>query len=129
MMTTHTGSCLCGQVSFSIEGPLAPGLACHCKMCRKQTGIFLASTEIDRDALRISGEEHLCWYESSDKARRGFCANCGSVLFWEEKGSDRISPTLGPIDGPTGVKLARHIYTADKGDYYEIDEARPERIV
>lgn len=129
MKETHSGSCLCGRVSFVIAGSLAPGLGCHCVMCRKQTGMFLASTEIDRDALSISGEENLRWYDSSDRARRGFCANCGSVLFWEEKGSDRISPTLGAIDSPTGVKLARHIFTADKGDYYEIDETKPDRLI
>jgi hypothetical protein len=122
MTEIRTGSCLCGRVSFSIEGPLAPGLACHCVMCRKQTGMFLASTEVDRNALTLTGEEHLRWYESSGKARRGFCAHCGSVLFWEEKRSGRIAPTLGAIDGQTGVKLTRHIYTAEKGDYYEIDQ-------
>lgn len=27
---------------------------------------------------------------------------------------------MGAIDGPTGVKLTRHIFTDDKGDYYDI---------
>jgi hypothetical protein len=26
----------------------------------------------------------------------------------------------GTIDGATGLKLERHIFVADKGDYYEI---------
>jgi len=29
---------------------------------------------------------------------------------------------LGALDGPTGLKLERHIFTADKGDYYDIDD-------
>ena len=33
-----TGSCLCGGVSFTIEGPLRGVVVCHCGQCRKTTG-------------------------------------------------------------------------------------------
>jgi len=32
------------------------------------------------------------------------------------------SVALGAIDGPTGLALERHIFVADKGDYYEIGD-------
>ena len=29
---------------------------------------------------------------------------------------------MGAFDQPTGARLAKHIFTADKGDYYEIGD-------
>lgn len=75
-------------------------------------------------ALTVRGEVR--WYAASDIARRGFCGRCGSFLFWQANGSDRISFALGAIDGPTGLRVARHIFVADKGDYYLIADGAPQ---
>ena len=69
----------------------------------------------------ITGEPR--WYAASTEARRGFCPTCGSFLFWQANGSDQMGVALGAIDGPTGVTGFRHIFTADKGDYYAIPES------
>ena len=69
---------------------------------------------------------NLTWFDSSPTARRGFCRLCGSNLFWEGKDLPYISITAGSLDSPTGLKLDRHIYVADKGDYYEIADGVPQ---
>ncbi len=33
---------------------------------------------------------------------------------------------MGAIDTPTGVRLAKHIFVADKGDYYDIEDGLPQ---
>ncbi len=33
---------------------------------------------------------------------------------------------MGALDGPTGLRLARHIFVADKGDYYDIADGLPQ---
>ncbi|KIN75260.1 Glutathione-dependent formaldehyde-activating, GFA [Sulfitobacter noctilucae] len=32
----------------------------------------------------------------------------------------------GTIDGATGISTAKHIYVADKGDYYDIADNLPQ---
>lgn len=115
-----TGSCLCGGVTFEISGPLRPVIACHCIQCRKQTGTYMSATAAADSDLAITRDETLGWYRSSDSARRGFCRNCGSVLFWKADGNDSTSIAAGAIDGPTGVPLDGHIFCGNAGDYYEI---------
>lgn len=66
------------------------------------------------------------WYRASDFARRGFCADCGSSLFWQRDGSDIIDVAAGALDSPTGLRLQGHIFTADKGDYYQITDGLPQ---
>ncbi len=115
-----TGSCLCGAVTYQVNGPLRPVIACHCTQCRKQTGNYLATTSAKLADITIKGEDHVTWYRASDEAARGFCKTCGSFLFWKADGRDEISITAGTIDGKTGLELEGHIYCADAGDYYEI---------
>ncbi len=112
------GSCLCGDVTYTVTGkPLDPA-ACHCSQCRKMSGHVWAAAVVAEDGIEIEGEVR--WYASSEKARRGFCARCGSSLFWQALGSGYMDFAMGTVDGETGMRLARHIYVESKGDYYDI---------
>ena len=120
------GSCLCGAVTFEVAGPLSPPDACHCSQCRRQSGHYWASTNVPRAALTLRGEDKVAWYQSSERIRRGFCATCGSVLFWGPPDWDKIAIAMGAFDLPTGTFLEKHIFVADKGDYYEIGDGVPQ---
>jgi hypothetical protein len=120
MMADKKGSCLCGAVKFAITGPLRSVIACHCIQCRKQTGTYMSATAAQDHQLSFVETRGLKWYRSSDTARRGFCQECGSVLFWRGDGRDYTAIAAGSIDGPTGVPLEGHIFCDSAGDYYEI---------
>ncbi len=121
-ITTHQGSCLCGAVRLEIRGELRPPDACHCVQCRKHSGHVWASTDISRDALTVHGAQEVSWFSSSAKFRRGFCRVCGSTLFWDPIGHPTIAVSMGVLDAPTRVTLAKHIFVSQKGDYYVIDD-------
>jgi len=121
-----SGSCLCGAIRFDVADALRPPDACHCTLCRKQSGHFWASTDVLRSALTIHGEDRLRWYQSSEKVRRGFCSDCGSALFWDPIGRDRIAVAMGAFDAPTGTSLHLHIFVAEKGDYYDLADGLPQ---
>jgi hypothetical protein len=122
----HTGSCLCGAVKFTVDGELPGADACHCSQCRKTSGHYWVSTDVKRSALKVDGEFNVAWFRSSEGAQRGFCSTCGASLFWEAIGKDSISIALGAFDAPTGTRVAKHIFVADKGDYYEITDGLPQ---
>lgn len=121
--TTARGSCLCGAVQYRVTGPLRPVVACHCRQCRKTSGHHVAATGAARDAVEIVGPVR--WYASSATARRGFCATCGANLFWDGPGA-HLSIFAGTLDGDPGVRVAGHIFCADKGAYYEITDGLPQ---
>jgi len=120
------GACLCGAVSFEVEGDLPGPDACHCSMCRRQSGHYWASTDVPKDRVAVRGAERVTWYQASAKVRRGFCSTCGSFLFWEPIGRDKIAIAMGAFEAPTGARLHKHIFTASKGDYYEIADGLPQ---
>ncbi len=120
------GSCLCGGITFEIDGEMSPPSACHCSQCRRQSGHVWVSAVTAQDALTLTAQDSLRWYRASDSASRGFCGTCGSFLFWKHDDEDTISVALGSIDPPTNLTLARHIFVADKGDYYDITDGLPQ---
>jgi hypothetical protein len=123
-MADKTGSCLCGAVAFEITGLLRSVIACHCHQCRKQTGTYMSSTAVKNEQFRLTKTRGLKWYRSSDTGRRGFCEQCGSVLFWKGDGYDYIAIAAGSIDGKLGVTLEGHIFCDSAGDYYQITGGR-----
>ena len=76
--------------------------------------------------LTLHGEQNVTWYQSSEKVRRGFCSICGTALFWDPAGHDFIAVAMGAFDRPTATHLEKHIFVADKGDYYEIADGLPQ---
>lgn len=123
----QTGSCECGSVRYQVTGELRPVVACHCSQCRKTSGHYWAATQVPNDRFELTQRGALKWFNSSDTARRGFCADCGSSLFWELAGEGATSIGAGTLDTATGVELAAHIFCADKGDYYAITDDVPQR--
>jgi hypothetical protein len=77
-----TGSCLCGGVSYEIDGKIGPALNCPCSMCRKATGAaFRSRVAVPRKNFRwVTGEDLLTYYDSSPTTTRTFCKVCGSTL-------------------------------------------------
>jgi hypothetical protein len=122
----HSGGCLCGTVKFTAKGALRGVVYCHCTQCRRQSGHHFASTNIGNDRLSISGADAIVWYAASDDAKRGFCGTCGSVMFWKHRKLDYTSINAGAFDMPSGLKAEKHIFVADKGDYYDIDDGLPQ---
>jgi len=85
-------------------------------------GAFTA-TRLEHFAL--VEESALRWIDSprSDRrARRGFCGECGSSLFWQPAESERINIAAGTLDRPTGLRVAGHFYAHHAGDYDTLPE-------
>lgn len=126
MKTRFEGGCLCGAVRYRHDGPLSDVTACHCGQCRRTSGHYVAAARGMRAHLSFERDDGLRWYESSPGVMRGFCAECGSSLFWGRAGSETISIMAGTLDSPTGLRLVQHIHVADAGDYYDIDPDLPQ---
>lgn len=118
------GSCLCGEVRFDVKEPPGGVSSCHCTQCRKQSGHVWASAYVTDDKLAITGEVR--WYQSSANAKRGFCPTCGAFLFWKSDADDHTSFSMGALEEGHGLTLQKHIFTAEKGDYYDITDGLPQ---
>jgi hypothetical protein len=103
MTVSLSGGCQCGAVRYRVNGtPEAPHL-CHCRMCQKASGnYFLPLAWAPGDTLTIARGEP-AWFHSSDPVRRGFCATCGTPLFFDTMDSAGMAFTLGSLDDPAAL--------------------------
>lgn len=114
------GRCHCGGVAFTIPADSGGVVACHCEDCRKMHGNYNAMLAAPRGDVQFEQDATLHWYASSDKAKRGFCTVCGSRLFKDNLGSDKLMVSAGVIDGPTGKRIIRNLWEQSKGDWYDL---------
>lgn len=121
----RSGMCLCGTITYEVDGELRDVVNCHCSRCRRHTGHFMAATATEVDGIEISGET-LHWYDATDQVQYGFCSNCGSTLFWRtSRRPDLISIAAGTLTPPTGLETAAAIYTNYASDYHSFDDSIP----
>lgn len=119
----HTGSCLCGGITFQIDAELAPIKACHCEQCRKAQGTpFATNTPVTAEAFRlVSGAELLTSFESSPGKQRVFCRVCGSPIYSERDSLPKvIRVRVGLIDGPLAIETVAHCYTGYQANWWPI---------
>ena len=123
---SYTGHCLCGALQAMRFDGRTGRTACvslwHVPTPKRQ--LHRGHGGQPRPISRSRKSDTLKWYRSSDFAKRGFCSECGSALFWDD-GGDQVSLNAGSLDQPTGLKLGAHIFVDDKPDYYEIEDDLP----
>ena len=122
----HTGGCQCGAVKFRLTGNIRDVVSCHCGQCRRAHGHAPGYSAARKAEMTIDGADAIAWYVSSEHAQRGFCRRCGSSLFWQRNGAENVSIAAGSIDPPTGLRTVRHIFGAEKSDYYAIADGVPQ---
>jgi hypothetical protein len=98
--TSISGGCQCGAVRYHTTAMLDNAHICHCRMCQKSVGnLFAALVAAPRDAL-VWTRGTPAEFESSDGIARGFCAQCGTPLFYDRRASSRVNLTMGSLDNP-----------------------------
>ena len=120
-----TGGCLCGAVRYEVTGQLRDVLICHCEECRRWGGHVSASSAARKEELVLVESRGLRWIDSPNsdaRARRGFCGECGSSLFWDPPGRETISIAAGTLDDASGLRVVSHWFVSDAGGYYDVPD-------
>jgi hypothetical protein len=108
------GHCLCGAVTFEMEGPHNWIGHCHCDSCRRGAGAPLVTfIGHPNGRWRWTGKTP-ARYVSSPGNYRDFCATCGSsVAYRSDRYPDEIHFHAALLDDPGAIAPDR-IYHADE---------------
>ncbi len=116
------GSCLCGKVSYQIEGPFKIFQYCHCSRCRKITGsAFAANLFVPPAHFKwLSGEESIGRFEHPEAKyfATNFCKNCGSSLPWVVQGGKNIVVMAGTLDKDPGIRPKKNIFWGSRAPWF-----------
>jgi hypothetical protein len=125
----YKGSCLCGAITYRIEGELSDFGYCHCTSCRKASGsAHGANAGLERRNFELSDpSRNLREYESSPGKFRAFCSRCGSPIYaYLTKTPDSIRIRLGTLDTSFTKHAKAHTFVADKAPWQVIHGDLPQ---
>jgi hypothetical protein len=115
-----TGSCLCGEVGFEIEGDFDKFYLCHCSRCRKDTGSAHAANLFSQTA-------HLKWLCGEEKVKvfilpftqhtKAFCSVCGSALPHLQMNGGLLVVPAGSLDSEVRIRPNAHIFISSKANW------------
>lgn len=120
----YTGGCLCGALRYTASAAPFAVDYCHCRMCQRSTG-SVVGVWMDFKAQQVEwqGRAALQEYASSEFARRGFCATCGSTLsFRDTRHEAYISLAITSLDEPQRVAPTYHIYTDSQLSWLKLSD-------
>ncbi|MEP1585717.1 MAG: GFA family protein [Tateyamaria sp.] len=124
---SHTGSCMCGAVTFTTTTPPTQANLCHCSMCRKWSGGVFMGMVVRPDELVLNGEEHLTIYTSSPWAERAFCSTCGSSVFYRVTAEGPMQGQyhigMGSLDNADGIEIEAEYFIDLKPKAYSFAES------
>ncbi|MEL0605964.1 GFA family protein [Pseudoalteromonas undina] len=115
-----SGSCLCGEVNFEIDGDFESFYLCHCKYCQKDTGSAHASN-------LFSSVANLVWQSGQDKIKtyelpltrhiKSFCSNCGSAVPSLQMNDKLLVVPAGSLNQDISIKPNAHIFTSSRANW------------
>jgi hypothetical protein len=118
----NNGSCLCGDIEWTIDGDFTMLVNCHCSICRKIHGsAYGAFVAASAEGFRwVKGENRVHLYNSSENGLRPFCPRCGSSVA-AVMGKLVVMPA-GNMDGDIDRTLDSHIFVAHKACWFDITD-------
>ena len=116
------GGCQCGAVRFRATGPFKTAI-CHCRMCQKAFGNYFAPLVTAKAVEWTRGAPAL--FRSSNHAQRGFCAGCGTPLFYLGDDDWGYELAAGAFDTPDAVPPTLQINVKDRVALFDTLPAVP----
>lgn len=119
------GSCLCGEVRYTVEDDFRYALICHCSQCRRATGsAFKPFGGIERAKLTVTQGKIRIWGDVM--THDAHCKTCGSLVYSIVQEGTMAHVTYGTlIDTPTLGPQA-HIFVGSKAPWDVIGDDLPQ---
>jgi hypothetical protein len=86
-------------------------------MCQKATGSLFGAFVTAHGVTWTRGAPS--WFESSDMARRGFCARCGTPLAYDSHDEGSLEIAMGALDNPELAPPTQQVNPANRLSYFE----------
>ena len=124
-----SGSCLCGTVSSTVQGPFERFYQCYCDRCQKKSGSAFASlmfTTPDKMTW-LSGEDDIQCFDLPDTKhfRNCFCKHCGSQVPYVGRNGAFLIVPAGYIDGDPKIKPSANIFWNERPCWFDEGRSAP----
>ena len=122
----YTGKCLCGEVTYTADGPPVVVAQCHCEECRRLSGTgHTVGAMFVSSAVSMNGtlKEFSYLSEKGSEVTKVFCANCGSPIYGKNtRIPEHLTLSLGTMDDASGLDVEVVLFERDKPHWVRLAE-------
>ncbi|NRB18752.1 MAG: GFA family protein [Rhodobacteraceae bacterium] len=126
MKNKYSGKCLCGEVTYHVEGQPIVVAQCHCEECRRTSGTgHTIGAMFSSETFVLNGIISEFKYISGkgSEVTKAFCARCGSPIYGKNtRMPDHLTLTLGSIDDSTGLDVQVVVFERDRKHWDQLGE-------
>lgn len=124
MAEQRKGGCACGAVRYTVVATAWDVGDCHCRTCQRAVGAaYVTWASVAADTVDITG--HVRWWQSSERAERGFCGVCGTSLFYRPLRGGYLDLAVATLDDPSDVAPTYAIWVTTKQPWVHLDPTHP----
>ncbi|MDO6713103.1 GFA family protein [Aliiglaciecola sp. 2_MG-2023] len=116
-MLSSTASCLCKAVTITANEINPKFTVCHCDSCRGWGGGPFFAVQCGKN-VTIEGFDKVKMYQSSTWASRGFCAECGTHLFFKFSQTGDYNMPIGIFHQLDGLEMDMQYFSDQRPNYY-----------
>ena len=120
MSSKHRGSCLCGAVTYEVEGSFDRFFLCHWTHCQKDTGSAHAANLFSSRAKLTwrTGEDRITHFTlPSTRHAKSFCATCGSAVPTIQQDGQLLVVPAGSLDSAVTIRPDAHLFVASRAGW------------
>lgn len=120
MEKSYSGSCLCGENKFVIEGDFESFYLCHCTYCQKDTGSAHAANLFSKTAMLdwLTGGQNVRSFNlPGTRHTKSFCMNCGSALPSFHEKSHMLVVPAGCLETDVALKPKGHLFCSSRATW------------
>lgn len=114
MTTLRKGHCLCGAVTYTLEGDPLVSRICWCRDCQRLSANGTVNMVVPTSALTVTGtlSAYVSKADSGNLLTREFCPSCGTHLFSKADARPQFRVVrTGTLENPSSVKPSVNIWT------------------
>lgn len=123
---SRTGRCLCGAITYNVDGDPIATAVCHCEHCQRQSGsAFSVNLMVHETQVSVTGD--LSTYEEMGElgdavyVRRRFCGSCGSAVMSEMvQANGMVAIKVGTLDDRSDIQPMAEVWCVDRQPWVEL---------
>lgn len=125
-MQKFSGSCVCGETKYRVEGEIRTVVNCHCNFCRKMNGAAFSTYVVvaEENFELLHGEFNV--NQVSEQSTKSTCRGCNTPIF---NSNPRLAGLkilhFGSVDDAGSIRPQLNIYCESKCDWLnELDSMK-----
>jgi hypothetical protein len=125
-MTNRSGTCLCGEIKYTLSAEPLAARICWCRDCQKLSANGTVNILVPTESFQYSGTPNrfVKTADSGNQITRSFCPKCGTHVFASSSARPQFTVVrAGTLADPSSIRPTMNIWVESAPEWACMDPA------